>query len=215
MSSSTTSAAFSAAADDLRETSKRAADAFAAATGIDTVAFSAFFADAMDGARYWSGLTCVVVTFCGFGPYLLSLHTFLPLWRRLGKRVTILTHVGVFSALVWRVFYSPGLRESIMNAFGGDLGSPSRYACVVSCALAVASTWLKLRWMRDMDIATATGMKGELDPGGEGGELLTTGVYAVVRHPRYAQIMVRDKLFGILPAFPPIIVYHIFWFFFV
>ena len=191
MSSSSAAASFfGAAVDSLREVSKRAADAFATATVTENDTFAALFENAVDRARYWSGLTCVVVTFCGFGPYLLSLHTFLPVWRRLGKRATVFAHVGLFSALASRVFYSPTLAESIMNSFGGDMGSPTRYVCLSAGVLAALSTWLKLRWMGDMDIATATGVKGELDPGGRGGELITSGVYSVVRHPRYAQIMV-------------------------
>ena len=186
---SSSSPAFTTA-DDLREASKRAAHTFNTwmmrATGTDTVAF----AEAVDLCRYGTGLACVVVTFCVIGPYLLSLHTFLGLWRGLGRVPTILAHVSLTSALISGVVNSPEFREATMNAFGGDLGFPTRSACVAAGLLAAASTWLKWRWMRDMNIATATGWRGELEPGGKGGELLTTGVYSVVRHPRYAQIMV-------------------------
>lgn len=187
---SSSSHVFTSAADDIREGSKRAADAFMTATGTDTVAF----ADVVDVCRYWSGLFCVVVTFCVFGPYLLSMHTFVSLWRRLGRVPTVLAHVGLSSALVLRISSSPLVREAIMNAFGGDLGFPTRYACAAAGLLVVASIWLKMQWMRDMDIATATGWVGELERGGGGGQLLTSGVYSIVRHPRYAQILVSSSL---------------------
>lgn len=186
---SSSSHVFTSAADGIREGSKRAADAFTTAMGTDTGAFT----DVVDGCRYWSGLFCVVVTFCVHGPYLLSMHTFVSLWRRLGRVPTVLAHVGLSSALVSRVSSSPPVREAIMNAFGGDLGFPTRYACVAAGLLVVASIWLRIQWMRDMDLATATGWVGELERGGRGGKLHTSGVYAIVRHPRYAQILVSTS----------------------
>ena len=77
-----------------------------------------------------------------------------------------------------------------MNALGGDLGFPKRFHLAMAAILAGASLWLKFRWMKDMDVATALGWKGELERGGKGGELITGGVYSVVRHPRYSQIIV-------------------------
>jgi hypothetical protein len=57
---------------------------------------------------------------------------------------------------------------------------------------ASARPWLAVRWQREMNLLTAVGWRGELEAGGTGGKLLTRGVYSVVRHPRYAQIMARS-----------------------
>lgn len=183
-----------AVAHHLREATKRAVDAFVAATSAHTPEFT----ELVNSCRYWAGFACVATTFCVF-PYWLSVHPFLPLWRRLGRGPTIVAHAGLSSALVSRMA-SYATREAIMHAFGGDLGFPTRYALYAALVLAAASTWLKLRWMREMDIATASGWKGELERGGKGGELLTSGIYSIVRHPRYAQIMVR-----LLPPLPPLL----------
>ena len=78
----------------------------------------------------------------------------------------------------------------MMGTLGGDLGAPSPAALTLAAVLAVCSVRLKLAWWREMDLGTACGWRGELEPDGVGGRLVTTGVYSVCRHPRYGQLLI-------------------------
>lgn len=172
MSSATPLGAASSAFHDV---STRAADRLVDADRLATV---------FDETRRLLALVSVALTFV-LVPYWISIHTLLPLWRRLGRGLTVATHVAVAASLL-----DPLLRrrEEILSSFGGDLGRPAPHALACGAFLVLLSGYLKLQWMRAMPLPVSLGWRGELERGGEGGRLITTGPYAVVRHPRYAQV---------------------------
>ena len=142
-----------------------------------------------DAFRYWLGVFAVAFTF-GMLPYWLSIHSLVGLWRRLGRGPTVALHTAAVVGVV-RVFVSEPTRTTLMNTLGGDLGPPSSAVMTLALILAACSVWLKLAWWREMDLGTACGWRGELEPVERGGgELITTGVYASTRHPRYGQLLI-------------------------
>ena len=141
-----------------------------------------------DALRHWLGFFAVAYTF-GVLPYWLSLHSLVGLWRRLGPGPTVALHAAAVVGVV-RVFVAEPVRTSLMGTLGGDLGAPSPAALTLAAVLAVCSVRLKLAWWREMDLGTACGWRGELEPDGVGGRLVTTGVYSVCRHPRYGQLLI-------------------------
>ena len=145
-----------------------------------------------DAARHWAGFVVLAGTFYVL-PYWLSIHPLAALWRRLGRGFTLAFHASLVVALVANGA-RPEYREETMRWGGGDLGPPSGFALGVAAALFALSSYLRLAWTREMDLLTACGFRGELERGGREGRLRTSGVYAVVRHPRYAQILVRPGL---------------------
>lgn len=141
-----------------------------------------------DALRHWLGFFAVAYTF-GVLPYWLSLHSLVGLWRRLGPGPTVALHAAAVVGVV-RVFVAEPVRTSLMGTLGGDLGAPSPAALTLAAVLAVCSVRLKLAWWREMDLGTACGWRGELEPDGAGGRLVTAGVYSVCRHPRYGQLLI-------------------------
>ena len=141
-----------------------------------------------DALRHWLGFFAVAFTF-GVLPYWLSLHSLVGLWRRLGPGPTVALHAAAVVGVL-RVFVAEPVRTSMMGTLGGDLGAPSPAALTLAAVLAVCSVRLKLAWWREMDLGTACGWRGELEPDGVGGRLVTSGVYSVCRHPRYGQLLI-------------------------
>jgi protein-S-isoprenylcysteine O-methyltransferase Ste14 len=111
----------------------------------------------------------------------LVVHPNVRLWRRLGLSLsyTLLVVLMVGVAVVMYL-----LREPILSV---DFGT--NYLLV---ALAVpiygAAVWLSLRIRRHLTFRTFVGVP-ELTARSDGGRLLTEGVYARVRHPRYVAVL--------------------------
>ena len=124
-----------------------------------------------DALRHWLGFFAVAFTF-GVLPYWLSLHSLVGLWRRLGPGPTVALHAAAVVGVL-RVFVAEPVRTSMMGTLGGDLGAPSPAALTLAAVLAVCSVRLKLAWWQEMDLGTACGWRGELEPDGVGGRLVT------------------------------------------
>ncbi len=135
----------------------------------------------MDTVRYWMGV--VVVTW--LPPALLwwfLIHPFVGFWRRIGSRATL---------VVMGVIYVAGVASLIPQRdvlLIRDLGtSPALLAA--SAALVGLSFWIAFRRKKHLTARILAGLP-ELDPEAGGGTLLTKGIYARIRHPRYVEIAV-------------------------
>ena len=62
------------------------------------------------------------------------------------------------------------------------------YLTALGLVLLAASSWLGLVWFRRMRLTTIMGLP-ELAPERHPQQLITTGVYAIIRHPRYVQVI--------------------------
>ncbi len=135
----------------------------------------------MDTARYWIALL-VVAGAPGMFVYWFSMHPFIRFWRKLDPRLTVALHFGLILALAMLVVL---LRERILAV---DFGTQPVLA-ISGATLLIWAAVLKIHINRQLSNRTLTGLP-ELDPERYGRKLVTEGLYARVRHPRYAQIFV-------------------------
>lgn len=134
----------------------------------------------MDTARYVVALICWIA----FPPAILYwylLHPFVGFWRRLGKAKTF-TVLGILFVATAVLFYL--IREPFLAIEYGT----TAWTLVPGVALYVAAAVLERFVRKHLKFRILAGAP-ELDEGGDGGRLLTEGVYSRVRHPRYVSAM--------------------------
>jgi protein-S-isoprenylcysteine O-methyltransferase Ste14 len=133
----------------------------------------------MDTFRYGYGVVVIALAGTALLTWL-SIHPFVGFWRRVGTKKTLAVHWSAQLALAALV----GLQhERIMI---GDLGTS--WSCVgLGVSFLVASGVLRGRQARPFSLAVLLGMP-ELEPARPDNRLVTTGVYARLRHPRYVQL---------------------------
>lgn len=132
----------------------------------------------MASIRYFVGVLLVV----SMPPALLHwllVHPFVKQWRRLGARTTMGTIVGLIGTLVVALVF---VRDALL---GPDLGT-SWPLVGLAAALAAAGGAIAIRRRRLLTTRILMGMP-ELE--GDAGNLLTEGPYAVIRHPRYVEVV--------------------------
>ncbi len=134
----------------------------------------------MDTARYYVALTLVMIT-PGVFVYWFSIHPFVRFWRKLGARATIWIHCGMIAALAVVAF---SLRKPILAV---DYGT-NYWLIAAAIPVYAWSVYLRRKLFGQLTVRILAGVP-ELSAGGDRGELLTSGVYAKVRHPRYVQIL--------------------------
>ncbi len=135
----------------------------------------------MDGFRYLLALAFV----CAFLPMLFFwplIHGFIRFWRRLGPALTYVV-VLVPAVLMGVAIFQ--LRAPLLAVEFG-----TRWPLVAAGAvLLLAGTWLRILLHRDLTHKLLSGFP-ELDPERYPQQLVRTGLYARVRHPRYLQVTI-------------------------
>lgn len=110
-----------------------------------------------------------------------AVHPFVHFWRRIGPKgsLWILGTLGVAGVVCLTL-----VRDRLV---GTDLGTRPE---LVGLAIVFGgiSTWIAIVRRRHLTTRILSGVP-ELEPGG-GGTLLTEGIYARIRHPRYVEIWV-------------------------
>jgi protein-S-isoprenylcysteine O-methyltransferase Ste14 len=134
----------------------------------------------MDRARYIFAVLLVI----GLPPALVwwfVIHPFVGFWRRVGVRITFtLIAVGFVASLI-------GLYRLRGPLVGADLGT--QWPLVALATLCVASAgWIGWKRRKYLTFRILAGVP-ELEADGAGGTLLTEGPYAVVRNPRYVEVL--------------------------
>ncbi len=133
----------------------------------------------MNAVRHYLALIMVVM----LAPVLLFwllIHPFIRFWRRLGPGWTY-SVVGSCWALAVAALFR--MRHALLAVEFGT----SYYLTAPGLVLLSVSAWLGAVWFRRMSLPTIMGLP-ELAPDRHPQGLLTTGVYAVIRHPRYVQL---------------------------
>lgn len=133
----------------------------------------------MDALRYW----IAVFTMVAFPPALvfwLIVHPFAARWRRLGSTPSLAILYPSFIAAMVGLF---ALRDRLVV---GDLGASASTA--VLGGLCFAASLALLRGVRrELPVRTQMGLP-ELTADPSDDRLVTEGIYARIRHPRYVQI---------------------------
>jgi len=132
----------------------------------------------MGTARYWIGVLLVV----SMPPAILwwfVVHPFIGFWRRLGARRAVWVVGALMLGIV--AFLIP-LRNTLL---GRDLGSHPwlvALACLLTAAGAAMALWRRPHLTQRM-LTGLSELQGDATP------LLTKGPYALVRHPRYVEVV--------------------------
>jgi protein-S-isoprenylcysteine O-methyltransferase Ste14 len=142
----------------------------------------------LDDARYVFAV--LVVTFLPPGvAWWFVVHPFVGFWRRLGPRWT-LTIVGAGAIVMVAALML--VRDRLVMA---DLGThPTLFALAV--ALFAVAVWIALQRRRLLTTRILAGIP-ELDRDGGGGSLLTEGIYALIRHPRYVEVAIGTFAYAV------------------
>ena len=135
----------------------------------------------MNAARYWVAL-CLVTMVPGAFLYWFSVHPFVRFWRRVGLRRTLAIHFTWMLLLAAAIFL---LRRPLLAVEFGT--NPVLVAVAIPLlALCVAGRVVVSRQLKNKILSGLP----ELAPEAYPSRLLTEGVYARIRHPRYVQVVV-------------------------
>ena len=135
----------------------------------------------MDGLRYAIALALLLVM-PGVYLYWFLVHPWVHLWRRIGVRRTL---VIVYTPIVLAATGFFLARKSLLAV---EWGTDWRLIAAAIPFFALAA-WLRRQLAGRLTFATLIGIP-ELDPNRRPARLLTDGIYARLRHPRYVQIVV-------------------------
>jgi protein-S-isoprenylcysteine O-methyltransferase Ste14 len=133
----------------------------------------------MNAVRYYVALIMVVMLSPLLFPWLL-IHPFVRFWRRLGPGWTY----GVVGSLLG--LGMAGLFRMRHALLAVEFGT-SYYLTALGLLLLAVSTWLGFLFWWRMGLLTIMGLP-KLAPDRHPQRLITTGVYAIIRHPRYVQL---------------------------
>lgn len=133
----------------------------------------------MNVVRYYVALILVILLPPVFFFWLL-IHPFVRFWRRLGPGWTY----GIVGSLL--ALGMAGLFRMRHALLGVEFGT-NYYLTALGLSLLATSTWLGFRILQHMNLLTILGL-AELAPDKRPGRLITTGIHATIRHPRYLQL---------------------------
>jgi protein-S-isoprenylcysteine O-methyltransferase Ste14 len=158
--------------------------------------------DAMDTFRYW----LAVVLVCTLLPFLLYwpvLHGYIGFWRRRGLGVTLAVVLGGCLAGALAVYR---VRQHL---FLVDYGTNWALVALGILVLAAAVV-LRLRINRVFPSKTLLGLP-ELAPDRYPQELVRSGIYARVRHPRYAQFVMALGGYALIANYLAVYIVWLLW----
>jgi len=133
----------------------------------------------MDTTRYILAVL-VVITLPPALLYWFIVHPFVQQWRRLGPSWAI-SIVSVFLLLVMGLLWI--YREPLLGTDYG-LSWPRFIAGGLFAVMAWTIGYIR---QKQLSMRILVGVP-ELEPGGSTGKLLSTGIYAWIRHPRYLEV---------------------------
>lgn len=135
----------------------------------------------MDTVRYVLGVFLVVALPPGLA-WWFFVHPFVGFWRRLGVKVTIVAMAVFFIVTLWPLFVA---RDVLM---GPDLGM-SPPLILVGIVLIGAGFYIALKRRKYLTKSILTGIPELQADEDKQGELLDQGPYAMIRHPRYVEVL--------------------------
>ncbi|MFQ5738588.1 MAG: methyltransferase family protein [Acidobacteriota bacterium] len=142
--------------------------------------------NAMDATRYFLALL-IVISFPAFLPIWFLIHPLARFWRRRGPFITYLVALTI-AATVGAVLFQQ--RAALLRE---QFGASWPLMCL-GVVLYVVSVFIEFKCRRHLGLATLVGLPevSERIPN----RLLTQGIYARVRHPRYVSVMIGTFAFA-------------------
>lgn len=137
----------------------------------------------MNEVRYWIALIMICVI-PGSLAWWFSIHPFIAFWRRVGPTRTIAVNIAIV-ALIGAAASTQ--RRWLLSVEFGNHALPATIG-VVMLLLAIV---FRRKVGAQLAASTLIGLP-ELDPAKRPQPLLTSGPYAVVRHPRYLQLLLAN-----------------------
>lgn len=132
----------------------------------------------LDLARYYLAVL-ILVSVPGAVLFWYPIHPFAAFWRRVGVGPAYVVGFGVMIVAGAALFL---LRGPLLAV---DFGT-NRVTAGAGVVFLVVSAIIRRRWRQQLKISTLFGLP-ELAPGRYPSRLLTEGIYARVRHPRYLE----------------------------
>jgi len=133
----------------------------------------------MDQVRYILGVLLVIALPPGLAMWFV-VHPFVGFWRRVGVVPTL---VLMYALMIVGTVALFTVRDTLLIA---DLGT-RLWTVIPGVVLFTATVALALWRRKYLTTSILTGVP-ELQADGNGGELLTQGPYAIMRHPRYLEM---------------------------
>ena len=142
----------------------------------------------MDDFRYVFAV--LIVTFLSPGlAWWFIIHPFVGFWRRVGVRLTMTIMTVVMIAGVAGLI---AVRDRLILT---DLGTHTPLL-MLAAGLFTVSAWIAIQRKKLLTMRILAGVP-ELEEGGQGGSLLTEGIYGVVRNPRYLEVAIGTLAYGV------------------
>jgi protein-S-isoprenylcysteine O-methyltransferase Ste14 len=135
----------------------------------------------MNRIRYLIGVL-LVVTLPPAVVWWFVVHPFVGFWRHVGPKLAIRTVGALMTGGMVGLWF---IRRPLV---GPDLGTHWTLV-VLGAVLLCLAFYLGMRRRKQLTMRILSGLP-ELQADGKGGELLTVGMYAYVRHPRYLEVAV-------------------------
>lgn len=146
-----------------------------------------------DLARYYLALV-VLVSVPGAVLFWFPIHPFAAFWRRAGAGFAYLVGFGVMIAAGVLLFLFRGPLLAV------DFGA-SRATAGAGVVLLVISAVVRQQWRKQLKISILFGLP-ELAPDRYPPKLLTEGIYARVRHPRYLEFSLGGMAAALFCNYP-------------
>lgn len=134
----------------------------------------------MEAFRYYVALFLLLMM-PGLYVYWFSIHPLVRFWRRIGPQQTIAIHCFIMAILATTIF--PIRKRLLSIEFGTNLT-----LMVPAAFIYVFVLVLRVKLSRQMRTSFLLGLP-ELAPERYGRKLITEGIYARLRHPRYLQLL--------------------------
>lgn len=137
----------------------------------------------MNEVRYWIALLmlCLIP---GSLAWWFSIHPFISFWRRIGTGPTLVLNFVIVALIAAAVATQRGWLLAV------DLGNHPAPASI-GLGLLILTLILRRKVGAELAPSTLIGLP-ELDPATRPQPLLTAGPYALVRHPRYLQLLLAN-----------------------
>ena len=156
----------------------------------------------MDLLRYAIAVMLIMAIPAGIAFWLL-IHPLVKLWRRWGAGIAYLVVCSLVLLLMSVMYFQ---RSRLLAA---DFGLSWPLA-VSGAVLLFCSGIMLVKVRRHLTVRALVGLP-ELSPPPGGGELLTSGIYGVIRHPRYLQMDLAILGYALIANYPAVYLMALLW----